>query len=173
MNAQTQLQRGGEIPRYKALAPHYIAPHYIPKGAQFSTWAAPTHLVEALNDAATSMLELWYEEDHPAADEKGNKLFLPDGTPKMWKPHAGYRTAKYEAAEPAEVFDIVPPKPDDMTGTLDLATARFAQAVPQAMPAPDPVHTPRSVEGNAETHSGEPILDITQPPAEPKGTRAR
>lgn len=161
-------ERGGEIPHYRALGPHYIAPHYITKGSKFRTWAAPTNFVEPLNDTARQMLEAWYEEEHPDADRQtGKKLYNADGTPVMWKPHEGFRRVQYVPGELPEVFDIEPPAPDDMTGTLDLAQARFAQATPMARPAPDPIHTPK-----LETMGADEVFDVELAAPEPKA-RAR
>ena len=148
-------------PIYKALGELFIAPHIVKKGAIFSSKASPAECWEPLNHPAWELKEAWFEEERPEIDAKTMlPVKLPDGTISMWKPHAKYRTAIWEQAEPAEVTLIMAPPPDDMTGTLDLAQARYAPGSSgELRPAPDPVYSSLPQVGE----NGEVILPASPP----------
>lgn len=137
--------------QYKTIADCFIAPYFVKKGSIIETGASPGPHLEPMNDEARSAFEAWYDEEIPEIDVKTK---LPaknvDGSLVMWKPHANYRTAVYMPTEAATVKLISEPAADDMTGTLDLASARFSQpGNGELRPAPDPVYaaTPRGEDG--------------------------
>ncbi len=82
-----------EVPEYEIITPTgaFFDPDLLPQGTKVRTWAPPGNHLRPLNAAAEAAMEAWYDEDHPAADKDGRALFLADGSPKLYKPHAIYR----------------------------------------------------------------------------------
>ena len=137
-------------PRYKALSDLFIAPYLVRKGSVFETASSPSHHMEPLNDEARAAMEVWYEEEIPEIDSKtGLPVRDPvSGEISMIKPHRKFRTVVYTPAEAAAVTLIAAPAADDMTGLLDLGTAKFARPGDgELRPAPDPVHAPVGEDG--------------------------
>ena len=131
--------------QYRVLTDTFIAPYYVRKGSTIATASKPGPHLEPLNDEAREAFELWY--DKSAINKRtGDPIMVANASgelvQKMCKPHAKYRQTTYE--EPARVGrTISTPAADDMTGTLDLAAARFSKAEVGEL-RPRPAQTPAS-----------------------------
>ena len=129
--------------KYLTLAPLFIAPYHVPKGAKIETDSPPNDSLHPLNAEAEAAMEAWYNEEWPELDPKTKAPILrADGTPATFKPHIKFKPmgASAPAGEAPTVRMIEAPRPDDLSGTLDLATARYAPGSNgELRPAPDPV----------------------------------
>lgn len=154
-----------ERPIYKAISALFIAPYIVAKGSVFSSPASPSESWEPLNGPAWERKEAWFEEEIPEIDAKTRlPVKLADNSISMWKPHVKYRQAVYVEAEAATVTLLAEPPRDDMTGTLNLAEARYSKGTSgELMPAPDPVFTSMPQLGE----DGSVILPASTP-AKPK-----
>lgn len=156
----------GQVPEYRIIDPQgwYAAPDLIPFDSIVRTWAPPGNFFEPLNAAAINAMEEWYEEEHPAANKKGEPILLPTGEPKMWKPHAQHRIRTYAKSDVAEVEVIAPPSRD----TRPLLSLAELQKGPKATDQrPPPLHSrPKRSEFNTSATIAKGADDIELPPAQ-------
>jgi hypothetical protein len=156
----------GQVPEYRIIDPQgwFAAPDLIPFDSIVRTWAPPGAHFEPLNAAAIVAMEDWYEEEYPAANKKGEPLYNPDGSAKMWKPHAQHRIRTYAKTDTATVELIAPPSKD----TRPILSLAELQKGPKATDQrPPPVHSrPARSSLNTSAEIAKDADDIELPPAQ-------
>lgn len=109
-----------EAPKYRVLAPTFIAPHMIYPGSVITSNGKPGNHLEPLNQPAHEAMERWYNEEWENFDKDGKSL-------GMIKPHMQYRVKSQTPGDQADVVLISGP-PKETKPLMSLAEAQFARA---------------------------------------------